>query len=129
MSPIPDRDIKEDPVVDELISVMNQTRDVPITMPSKRIEGMRLTSHEYDHLIIISRTRPLEGVTFEERLAERMTSTEYLGATPDRKVEMLKFIQHSYDDWARKELEKENPIFAAKLAEHRKRRDELRFGQ
>ena len=129
MSPIPDREISNDPVVDELVTLMEQTRDVPVTMPSKRIEGMRLDMEEYDALIRIARTRAApNGMTFKEALRDLFNQPGYALATPDMRVELVKNIQHKYDAIARLTLEAEDPRFAARLNTYRQKRNELRFG-
>lgn len=129
MSPIPDRDVAEDPVLDELITLMEQTRNVPVGMPGKRIEGMRLNVEEYDKLIVIARTRPgSNGLTFEQGLQDLFSNSVYVGATPDMRVELIKDLQNKYDSVARLLLEQEDPLFAARIANHRRKRNQLRFG-
>lgn len=131
MSPLPDRTVKVNPVLDEIIVLMEQTRTVPVTMPSRRVEGMRLESEEYDQLTVIARTRPhpATGRTFEEALAHMFARSAYINATPDMQVELVKDTQRQYDDMARIMLERENVVFATRLANYRRKRDELRFGE
>ncbi len=129
MSPIPDREEIADPIVDELITLMEQTRAVPVGMPGKRIEGMRINEEEYDKLILIARTRSgPNGLTFKQALADTFTNPVYVSATPDMRVEIIKDIQNKYDSIARLQLELEDPLFAVRIANHRRKRNQLRFG-
>jgi hypothetical protein len=130
MSPFPSRDINNDFVVDELVSLMEQTRDVPVTMPAKRIEGMRLSVDEYDLLIFLSRTRRAKnGMVFKDALQQLMGQPAYALATPDMRVELIKQKQKLYDDDARMELEKQNILLAERMREYRQKRSQLRFGE
>ncbi len=129
MSPIPDTTIVQDPIVDELITLMETTRTVPVGMPSKRIEGLRLNTEEYDKLIIIARSRSApNGRTFKQELQRLFSNSTYVNATPDMRVELIKDIQGRYDGVARALLEQEDVLFAARIAAHRRKRNRLRFG-
>lgn len=130
MSPFPDTKEVKDATTDELIALMEMTREVPITMPGKRIEGMKLTSEEYDELVRIARTEPhpRSRRTFKEELQRVMESPAYIRTPPFGQVELLRKVQHDYDDFARAELESRNPLFEERLIQYRQRRDELRFG-
>ncbi len=130
MSPMPERDINEDATINQLVSLMNLTRTVPVTMPSKRVNGMRLTVQEYDQLILISRTEPspATGLTFTEELDRTFSEAKFLGATPDMQVDMIKHVQATYDANARDLLEENNPLFAERLKLHGMKRDRLKFG-
>ena len=143
MSPIPDRSVVvDDPVLDELITLMEKTRTVPVSMPSKRIQGMRLNVDEYNQFILIARTRPgPNGLTFKETLREMMFSNpEYASATPTMRIEILKNLQHRFDSMAAGRvkpdgtivvglLEQENQLFATRMANFRRKRNKLRFGR
>jgi hypothetical protein len=109
---------------------MEQTRDVPLTMPSKRVEGMRLDAEEYDQLVLISRDRAARnGRTLRDELQRTFDRSTYINATPDMRVELVKQVQSDYDALARAALERENPEFAARIAAFRLQRDQLRFGR
>ena len=58
-----------------------------------------------------------------------MNLPTYQNATPTSRVELIKDIQHRYDQIARAQLELEDPVFAARIAAYRQRRDQLRFGE
>ena len=45
LSPFPDRDMERDPVKHEIAALMEQTNLVPVTMPSKRIDGLKLSGY------------------------------------------------------------------------------------
>lgn len=120
MSPFPESTAKNGALVRELASVMNDTRKVPLAMPSKRVEGMMLSVDEYDELVRYSRAEPLPGGrTFREELERVIDSPLYALATPDSRHELLKSVQVSADRAARAMLEKNNQAFAERLANHR----------
>jgi hypothetical protein len=129
MSPFPERIETKDTVLRELVRVMESTKTVPVTMPGKRVEGLRLEAEEYEALTIYSRLDiGPNGLTFREKLDEVMGLTAYLLATPDTQSEMIRSVQTAYDDYARARLEMENPSFADRLQRHRERRQRLRTG-
>lgn len=130
MSPWPATQETRDPVLQEIIGVMNATKTVPITMPQKRIEGLRLNATEYDELVRFSRLEPARnGRTFWDELDRVMGSSVYLTATADFQSELLRDVQKRYDEVGRIRLEQENPLFAARIASQRAKRNRLRFGE
>lgn len=130
MSPFPDTKETTDQVLREVVSVMNETRKVPIMMPGKRVDGMKLTAPEYDELIRYSRSYPLpSGRTFHEELERTIGSSAYLLATPDTKVELIKYVQQAADDYGKAMLEKNNADFAERMATYRAKKDALKFGE
>jgi hypothetical protein len=130
MSPIPDSTENNDPMTREIVNLMQETRQVPVTMPGKSVEGMRLNSNEYDKLVQLSRASPIfRGTeTFRDQIERVMTSTPYMLATPDYKVELLKSVQNQADGIARAKLEQEDPDFADRIALYRAKKNRLRFG-
>lgn len=129
MSPFPDTRSKNDPVMNEVISVMEQTRTVPLGMPGRRVEGMKLTVEEYDELVRYSRQEPLpDGKTFRDHLADLVDSSAYQLATPDFKVILIKQIQNMADQTGRAMLEQNNESFADRLADHRLLKQGRLFG-
>jgi len=131
MSPMPEKTVDDDPVVNQLVSLMNLTRSVPVTMPSKRVNGMRLTVAEYDQLILISRTEPdpATGRTFPEELDRLFGKSVFLNAPPDGQIDFVKQIQARYDANARDILRERNVLYAERLALHQLKRDRLKFGE
>jgi hypothetical protein len=135
MSPMPDSKEKQDPVLDELVSVMNATRQVPIAMPGKSIEGMRLTATEYDDFVRLSRSSPIfDGgeSTFHDKVVDMMDSDVYLDATPFGRAELLKNLQFTADRIVSEQggvLEQENIDFAERITLYRAKRARLRFGE
>lgn len=130
MSPFPSTDESTDPVVRELVNVMNATKTVPVSMPSKSVDKMRLSAAEYDELIKLSRLDPApNGRTFYDELDYVMGSSVYLSATADMQAELLKDVQTRYDSIGRLKLERDNLAFAERLTEFRARRNRLRFGE
>jgi hypothetical protein len=129
MSPFPDTKAKDDPILREIAAVMDETRVVPVAMPFKRVEGMKLEVGEYDEMVRYSRVEPLpSGRTFKEELDRLMSSSVYLLATPDAKATLIKSVQTSADETARKLLEKNNQAFAERLANHRLKKARRMYG-
>jgi hypothetical protein len=122
-------------VLDELVSVMNATRQVPIAMPGKSIEGMRLTATEYDDFVRLSRSSPIfDGgeSTFHDKVVDMMDSDVYLDATPFGRAELLKNLQFTADRIVSEQggvLEQENIDFAERITLYRAKRARLRFGE
>jgi hypothetical protein len=130
MSPMPTSTENPDPLLRELTDIMTQTREVPITMPSKSVEGMRLTADEYDNLVRLSRLEPIvRGRTFAEELDRTINSSAYDRATPTFRAELLKDLQERFDSVAKAHLERDNPGFAYRIEVYRSKRDRLRFDQ
>ena len=121
MSPFPDsEDKKDDPVVQELLDVMKETRLVPSTMPGKNIDGMRLTAEEYVDYVRIARSEPIFGRTrsYYDELQRTINTSTYRRATAQGRYEMLKSVQNAADAIARAPdgpLEKQNPDYAERI--------------
>ena len=129
MSPFPESTTKGDPVMDEVLSVMNQTRTVPVAMPGRRIENLKLTVEEYDELLTYSRRDPLpDGLTFKEHLQDLFDSQAYQLATPDYRVVLIKQVQNVADQVGRAMLEQNNPGFSDRLADRRLLKQKKMFG-
>lgn len=129
MSPFPESTTKGDPVMDEVLSVMNQTRTVPVAMPGRRIENLKLTVEEYDELVTYSRRDPLpDGLTFKEHLQDLFDSQAYQLATPDYRVVLIKQVQNVADQVGRAMLEQNNPGFSDRLADRRLLKQKKMFG-
>lgn len=130
MSPIPESGERYDDVTRELLDVMKETRIVPVTMPGKRVEGMRLNAAEYANLVELSRADPVFGSTnFHDKLDDVMMSTVYQGATPMMRAEILKKVQSSADAIGVSRLEQQNPDFAERIAEWRMQKERLKFNK
>ena len=129
MSPFPESTTKADPVMDEVLSVMNQTRTVPVAMPGRRVENLKLTVEEYDELVTYSRRDPLpDGLTFKEHLQDLFDSQAYQLATPDYRVVLIKQVQNVADQVGRAMLEQNNPGFSDRLADRRLLKQKKMFG-
>ena len=130
MSPFPDSKKTEDMVKLEVVNVMNASRQVPISKPSRRIDGVKLTTKEYYDLTQLSRKiiEDGEGNTFHEALSETINSDIYADATPDMRATLLKEVQRNFDKWARFELEDQNDNLKLRLETRRAKKDMLMFG-
>lgn len=132
MSPMPSTDEGFDPINDEIVRLMQNTRQVPIAMPGKNVEGMRLTADEYDNLVRISRTEPIFAGgkrTFRDELQRVMDSAVYARSTDLFRAELLKDVQNRADDIARVMMERDNLGFADRIAVFRAKEDRMRFDQ
>lgn len=129
MSPFPDTKDTTDPVLREIVSLMTETRQVPISSPQKKIEGMRLSAEEYDEFVRYSRTEPLfSGRTFHEELDRVMGTSAYLVASPDSRVLLIKHVQDAADSAGRAMLEQNNSEFAARIAAQRLKKQRRLLG-
>ena len=130
MSPFPDSKKTEDEVKLEVVRVMQASRKVPITMPSKRIDGVKLTAKEYYDLTQLSRKiiEDGEGNTFHEALNDLIRSDVYADATPDTRATLLKQVQMDFDKWAKAELEDQNEDLKLRLETRRAKKDMLKYG-
>jgi hypothetical protein len=134
MSPLPESKQGNDEVIDQLTQVMEETRLVPATMPSKNIDGMRLTAQEYGDYVRIARSEPIFGKTrtYYDELQRTINLPAYRRATSQGKYDMLKAVQNMADQMARVRggpLEQQNPDYAERINEWRLEQNRLRFGQ
>jgi hypothetical protein len=135
MSPIPESRVKFDPVVQELVRVMERTHLVPATMPGKEIDGMRLTADEYADYVRIARKEPIFNGgtrTYREQLEYVMSTEVYQNATSQAQYEMLKAVQRAADEIARSPggpLEQQNPFYAARISEWRLEQERFKRGE
>lgn len=130
MSPFPDTTHKADSVADEVVAVMQESGSIPVTMPSRKIEGMALNAEEYDQMVRAGRQEPNfgGGLTFHDKLDELFTKTAYLVATPDMRAVLIKQVREDADRIGRARLEADNDEFASRLALHRLKKTELLQG-
>jgi len=85
---------------------MEETNRVPITLPGKSIQGLRLSTQEYHDFVNLSRNDTLiDGMDFETYISDLMMSAAYLNMGPDGKVDLIKQAQGLFDSQARIELE------------------------
>lgn len=130
LSPFPVTQEKRDPVLSEVVNLMETTRTVPLTMPGRRVDGMKLTAEEYDELVRYARTEPLlNDTTFREALTDLMDSDLYTESTPDMRVALIKQTQDQYDRAAKRMLEEENAVFAERIALHRTKKQIRLYGE
>jgi len=77
ITPIYTSKVKNDPVSDELVRLQ-----VPISMPSKTIDGIPLDPQEYDAYVVLQGAKPIiGGLTLKEQLAKTMQSDLYKRAS------------------------------------------------
>lgn len=130
LSPFPEAKLVDDPVKLEIANLMEETKQVPLTMPGKRIEGMKLSADEYYDYVNKSRQEiKLGGMDFQAALRKIMNSTLYLSATPDTQVTLIKDIQHRFDDAARAEMLRTNTELRNRVLRHRAEQARKKYGE
>lgn len=144
LNPLPGSSAKKDPVTDEIQNLMEQTRTVPITMPSKRLallgsgkgmqagSGMQLNPTEYADYVQMSRADPIfDGgtKTFHQKLEETIGSTVYQKATPPERKEMITAVQNSADKIGAQRMFKESPDFAERMTDWTSQANRLKFNR
>lgn len=130
LNPLPGSDVHQDAVSKEIQSVMEQTRTVPITMPSHQLSilgsqkglqdgsGMRLTPAEYNDYVIKSRSDPIfDGgkLNFREKLEKTIATPVYQNASPAARAELLGVIMRQADAIGRQRLFQDNHDFAERM--------------
>jgi hypothetical protein len=143
LNPLPGSESKKDDVTDEIQSVMEQTRTVPITMPSKQLallgngkglqdgQGMRLTPSEYYDYVTMSRRDPIfdgNTKTFHQKLADTIATPVYQQATPATRAVMLEAVQNQADKIGRQRLFNENSDFAERMQAWTAEANRLKYG-
>ena len=108
---------------------MLETKRVPLTLPGKRVDGMKLDNNEYHALVSLSR-RELElgGRDFKGALTEIMNSSLYQDATPDTKITLIKDIQQTYDRAAKTQMYTEDADYRERLDRYRAKRAAQKVG-
>lgn len=144
LNPLPGSENKSDTVTDEISDLMQQTRTVPITMPSRQLaylgsgkglqdgQGMRLTPEEYNDYTRMSRSDPVFNggkQTFRERLEQTINSTTYQGATPAERTEYLKNVQHNADKLGAQALWNNNQDFRERMTEWTAEMNRLKYNR
>lgn len=130
LNPLPDSPIHRDEVTEEMRRIMDQTRTVPITMPSQQLAmltngkglqdgmGMRLTPDEYYEYVRHSRAEPIFNggtMTFKDRLSQLIASPLYQESSPPERAVLLGRIQSEADRAGRVKLWQENGEFRERL--------------
>jgi hypothetical protein len=145
LNPMAGSDSTSDELTDEIATVMDQTRTVPITMPSQQLSmpasgsgrgiedggGMRLTPEEYNDYVTKSRADPIfpGGLTFREQLEKTIALPLYQKATPAVRVELLAQVQRQADRIGRQHLFEDNKDFAERLQAWTAEKNRIRLGQ
>ena len=128
LTPWPESEEKYDSVYKEAAKVMQETNKVPLTMPSRLIEGLQLSPQEYAELVKIGRTMPLFDsgtMTLHDKLLDVMTSDTYQMLPPIGKAEQIRYYQTQADNAARAMLPEYDPKFAQKIEDWRIRKARL----
>jgi len=130
MSPFPDSKKTTDEVKLEIVRVMNASRQVPISKPSRRIEGVKLSTKEYYDLMQLSRkiVEDGDGLNFHEALDETINSSVYEDATPDMRATLLRDVQKGFDKEAKRQLLLDNEDLQLRIDTRAAKKDALMFG-
>ena len=100
----------------EMVRIANETNEYPIKTPSKMLEGVKLTPHQHNRLIEISRTEvESDGKYFKDTIEEIMVSEEYMEADDFQKSMILREIANVYDTIARQLIKNENDEILRKV--------------
>ena len=144
LNPLPGSDSKKDDVTDEIQSLMEQTRTVPVTMPSKQLAllgngkglqdglGMRLTPQEYNDYVRMSRSDPVFNngtMTFREKLAQTIASPVYQQGTPAQRAVFIENVQNQADRIGCEKLFKDNTDFAERMTAWTAEKNRLKFNK
>lgn len=122
---------QDDPVMLELTRVMDESREVPVSMPSRSIEGVRLEAAEYSRLTELSRKElKAAGKNFKGTLLQVITSPMYLEAPTDwARATVLKEVQNKFDDAARKKLVAESPDLQQRIIREQITKGRMQMGE
>lgn len=130
LTPFPNKPQTTDPVKLGVADIMLETKKVPLTLPGKRVEGMKLDNNEYTSLVTRSRQEiEFDGRNFKGALTELMGSRLYQDATADTKVTLIKDIQQGYDQAAKAQLYAEDADYRERLDRYRAKRAAQKVGE
>ena len=130
MSPFPGSPVGDDPVVDELHSLMDATHLVPMTMPERKVSlgangkdilggsGMRLTSNEYSDAVRYGRHDQIfeDGtMNLHDKLAQVMKTPTYMESTPAERIDQIKQYTNYADQIGYKTLYDNDKDFRDRL--------------
>jgi hypothetical protein len=107
----------KDKVKLEVQRLAESTRAVAVTLPSNRIEGVKLSSQQYHDLKEYARKDlVINGMNFHETLSDVMKSEMYLDSpSDDMKVEIINSITKSFDMAAKEWLKSEDGGLSEKI--------------
>lgn len=129
-SPFPTSKQNVSEMKQEVARVMKATRTVPLTKPSKFVNGVKLDVHQYDKLVTLSRTEiEFNGMNFSESLEDLMQSDIYIESTDDYKSEMIRSVQQSYDNKAKAMLKLEDDELMDNIHASKKYKATKRMGK
>lgn len=105
LSPFPDSPETGNALAHDVVALMEESGRVPITMPARTLEGLRLSAQEYQDFVDLSRNQvEIAGKDFDTYMSDLMTSTAYERMGPDGKVDLIKDAQRTFDAEARRQL-------------------------
>lgn len=147
LNPLPGSPSKQDDLTDEISALMEQTRTVPITMPSKQLavlgngkglqdgQGMRLTPFEYSEYVTMSRKDPVFNngtMTFREKLEQTIASPVYQKASPAQRAVFLENVQNQADKIGRAKMfdpKTGDPDFIERMTAWTAEKNRLKYNQ
>jgi len=104
LNPLPSKTEKKNKILDEAARIALSTNKSPLALPSKMINGVRLSSQQYHDLIHISRNMDHSGVKYKDAILSAINSREYDLASDENKYVLLRKITGIYDNIGRKLL-------------------------
>jgi len=130
LTPFPNSPQTTDPVKLGVAELMMETKRVPLTLPGRRIEGMKLNNLEYHQMVDLARNElKLGGRTFPQALGKTMNSSLYQNATPDTQITLLKEVQSSFDKAAKFKMYTTDPDYRERLDRHRAKKMRRKVGE
>lgn len=102
----------DDPILNHLIFLGEQTGQGVLSMPSRNIQGIRLRPEEYHNLVKMSRDTIKAGdehFNFKEMLSKLVASDDYRNLpTAHAKAAVIKDLQRKFDKAAKNNMLQEN---------------------
>jgi len=107
----------KDKVKLEMQRLAETTRSVAITRPSKRIEGIKLTSQQYHDFVQYARKdMEVNGMNFKDTMQDIIESDMYQEApTDDARVLMLNTVKRSFDEAAKAWMRQSDEALSEKI--------------
>jgi hypothetical protein len=120
LSPFPSVEDGKNPIHAEIRRLYESTYSPALTMPSRTMSGVRLSSRQYSRLVQLSRQEiRLGGQTFTESLQTLMNHPSYRNGAntliDEGRIELWRSVQRQYDAAAREALVAEDSALMDRL--------------
>jgi hypothetical protein len=127
LSPFPASEPDDSPVARELSRLMLTTQRPAISMPQRRILGLRLNAEQYSRYVEMARATPMGGVSFYEAVNKIVTDSGYWSTqlSDEARIELLRNTQRQYDEAARQQMMATTPELQARHIQQERVRQQL----